>query len=332
MKLIDLHCDTFSRMHEEKIYDIDENNLHIDLKKLKKADSFIQVFALFDNKEITGYNLEEYNKLLDFAFNIIENNQNKFNLIKNYEDIKDNNKQNILVSTEDMGSIRENLENIKYYYNRGIRMGSITWNHENSLAYPNTMNPKLGLKKFGKEAVEYMESIGMIIDVSHLNDGGFYDVADITKEPFIASHSCSRTLCSNSRNLKDDMIKIIAGKGGIIGINFYSLFLSKLDKKTEEMIHQLIKEKNYTKADSLIYNFTSKNDDIIKHISHIRNIGGSEAIAFGSDFDGISCNLEMKDISGIQTLIPLLKKSGFSENEIEKLYYKNALRLFKDIL
>lgn len=333
MKLIDLHCDTFSRMYENNILNVENNDLHIDLNKLIKADSYLQVFALFDNKDKTYYKLEEFNKLIDFAFDLIDKNKGKYNLIKNYNDIEDTHKQNVLISVEDMGSVDGSFENIKYYYDRGIRIGTLTWNYENTLGFPNTMDSSLGLKKFGKEAVEYMNELGIIVDVSHLNDGGFYDVSDITKKPFISSHSCSRELCNHTRNLKDDMIRIIADKGGVIGINFYSLFLNEqISGATKEELELLIKNKNYEKLDEIIGKQVSKNEDIVKHLSHIKNIGGSDVIAFGSDFDGISCSLEMKDISGVPSLIPLLEKAGFTGTEIEKLYYKNTLRLFSDCL
>lgn len=333
MKLIDLHCDTFSRMYEENILNVENNDLHIDLNKLRKADSYLQVFALFDNKDKTDYKLEEFNKLIDFAFDLINKNKEKYNLIKKYDEIKDNGKQNILISAEDMGSVDGDFKNIKFYYDRGIRIGTLTWNYENSLGFPNTMDSSLGLKPFGKEAVEYMNELGMIVDVSHLNDGGFYDVYDISTKPFIASHSCSRELCNHTRNLKDDMIRIIADKGGVIGINFYSLFLNEhIQGSTKEEVEFLIKNKNYKKLDEIINKQISKNDDIIKHLSYIRNVGGSDVLAFGSDFDGISCKLEMEDISGLPVLISLLEKAGFKDEEIEKLYYKNALRLFSDCL
>ncbi len=332
MKLIDLHCDTFSRMYEKNILDFNNNDLHINLSKLKKADSFIQVFALFDEKDKFNYEIEKYNELINFAHNMIDKNKDKINFVEKYDDINNKEKQNIILSNEDMGSVNSNFNNIKYYYDKGIRMAALTWNYENCIGYPNTMDQNLGLKKFGKEAVEYMNELGIIVDVSHLNDKGFYDVYDISKCPFIASHSCARSLCDHSRNLTDDMIRKIADRGGVIGINFYSLFLRDINKDTKEKMVELIKQKDFSSLDNLMSGLESKNEDIIKHIEYIKNIGGSDVIALGSDFDGISCKLEMHDCSGIPTLIPLLEKKGFNIYEIEKLFYRNALRVFKDII
>ncbi|MPM36139.1 hypothetical protein SDC9_82734 [bioreactor metagenome] len=151
-----------------------------------------------------------------------------------------------------------------------------------------------------------MNELGMIIDVSHLNDGGFYDVSRNSKKPFIASHSNARNVTGASRNLTDDMIKVLGNHGGITGINFCKFFL----------------------GESKI----SKVDDIIKHIKHIVNVGGIDVVAMGSDFDGIPDDLEMKDISQMYMLQDALLKSGFNEDEIEKMMYKNALRVIKDVL
>ena len=151
-----------------------------------------------------------------------------------------------------------------------------------------------------------MNELGMIIDVSHLNDGGFYDVAKISKKPFIASHSNSRYITNHSRNLTDDMIKVISNSGGVIGMNFCNYFL----------------------GDSSVATI----DDIIKHIKHIVNIGGVDVVAMGTDFDGIPNKVEIEDISQMHKLQDRLLSSGFKEYEIEKMMYKNTLRVFKDVL
>ena len=155
-----------------------------------------------------------------------------------------------------------------------------------------------------------MEKLGMIIDVSHLSDDGIYDVYNNTKKPFIASHSNARGLCSHQRNLTDDMIRKIADRGGLIGANFYSTFLND----------------NYSGKDM------SRIKDIVEHMKYIANVGGIDCVGIGSDFDGIDCPLEFENSSNMQLIYHEMKKSGFSENEIEKVFYKNALRLFEELL
>jgi len=153
-----------------------------------------------------------------------------------------------------------------------------------------------------------MNELGMIIDVSHISDGGFYDIAEISRKPIIATHSNARAVTNHSRNLTDDMIKVIANCCGVTGINFYHTFLSEdqgVDSKLEYMVN---------------------------HIKHIHNVGGIDVIAIGSDFDGIESNLDIKDASEMGKLYDPLKKEGFSEDQIEKIYNKNVLRVIKDVL
>jgi membrane dipeptidase len=163
-----------------------------------------------------------------------------------------------------------------------------------------------GLTAFGREVVHEMNRLGMIIDVSHLSDKGFYDVAELSEAPFIASHSNSRSIKENSRNLTDEMIKLLAQKGGVTGINFFGSFLSN---------------------DNL-----SRVDDMVRHIKHIKSVGGIEVIALGTDFDGIEGELEIKNIGEIGILLQGLEKGGFSQEEIDKISYKNAARIIKDVM
>ncbi len=153
-----------------------------------------------------------------------------------------------------------------------------------------------------------MNTLGMIIDVSHLSDGGFYDVARYSKKPFVASHSNSRTICNHSRNLTDDMIRTLSEKGGLTGINFEKTFLLQGGSK-------------------------SSVKDMVKHINHIRNIGGIDVIGLGSDFDGIDPkNLEIRSMGEIDKLIIELQREGYHDSDIEKILYKNALRVIKEVL
>ena len=164
-----------------------------------------------------------------------------------------------------------------------------------------------GLKPFGKEIVEAMGAKGMIVDVSHLSDGGFYDVAGLLKGPFVASHSNSRSLCPHPRNLTDDMLRILGEHGGLAGLNFCPRFL-RPDQNASEI------------------------DDMVRHIRHMVNEAGLEAVGLGSDLDGISGDLEISNIRQIPLLERALKKSGFPESAIEKIFWKNALRLLRDTL
>ena len=165
-----------------------------------------------------------------------------------------------------------------------------------------------GLKPFGKEAVEYMNDLGIVIDVSHLSDGGFWDVVQVSKKPFVASHSNCRALSPHVRNLTDEMLRALAEKGGVTGLNFCANFL-KQDIQSEE----------------------SRVEDMVSHIVHMVNVGGLECAAIGTDLDGIGSELEIGDPTQMELLFHGLEQAGFSQDAIECIAWKNAVRVLCDI-
>lgn len=245
----------------------------------------------------------------------VEENEKIIEMAYNYQDIinnKSNNKISAFLTIEDGRSVKNDLKKIKKYHELGIRLITLTWNHENCFGYPNASDRKImtkGLKKFGIKAVKYMNKIGMIVDVSHLSDQGFYDVAEHSNKPFIASHSNARQLASHSRNLNDDMIKTIGEKGGVIGLNFAPQFLNK------------------NPADR-----NSRIKEMINHLNYIKNLGGESVIALGSDFDGITGSLEIDSSSKLPLLFRALKDSGWSQKLIDKFSFKNSLRVIKEVI
>ena len=286
---------------------------------MKKSDYMLQVFASYVDLDVTKNPVETCLSHIDLLYREIEKNKDDISLVYTYDDIiknKENNKMSALLSIEEGGVCKGNLSLLRNYYRLGVRMMTLTWNYENELAYPNghfydeASKKRKGLKEKGFEFIHEMEKLGMIIDVSHLSDDGIYDVYNNTKKPFIASHSNARSLCSHQRNLTDDMIRKIADRGGLIGANFYSTFLND----------------NYSGKDM------SRIKDIVEHMKYIANVGGIDCVGIGSDFDGIDCPLEFENSSNMQLIYHEMKKSGFSENEIEKVFYKNALRLFEELL
>lgn len=315
MRLIDLHADTLLKMKDKNITNMKENKLNVDINKLKKADSLIQVFAIYNDLS----NMENmYEKMMDFYefyIKTINSHDDELRVIKTYEDINmldEEKKIGVLISIEDSGPVDGKFDRINDLYKKGIRMMSFTHNYENCFGYPNSKDAEImnkGLKKFGLESIELMNELGIIIDVSHLSDGGIYDTLKYSKEPIIASHSNARTVRNVTRNMTDDMIKKLADKGGIIGLNFCGHFLG--DGEAE----------------------MSTVENMVKHVKHIVNVGGIECMACGTDYDGIPDNgIEIQDIGQIEKLELGLRKAGFNYNAIEKIYYKNALRLFRDFL
>ena len=323
MKIVDFHCDTISQLYDiresgENI-NLKQNRLHLDIEKMKKSDYMLQVFASYIDLGGNNKPLESCLSYIDLLYDEVKKNKDDIGMVYTYEDILtniENNKMSALLSIEEGGVCKGNLSLLRNFYRLGVRMMTLTWNYENELAYPNghfyneEKNERKGLKEKGFEFINEMEQLGMIIDVSHLSDDGIYDVYNNTSKPFIASHSNARSICSHQRNLTDDMIKKIGERGGLIGVNFYSSFLNN----------------NYKSSD------ISKIEDIINHIKYISNTGGIDCLGIGSDFDGIDCPLEFENSSKMQLICDEMKKSGFREEDIEKVFYKNSLRLFKELL
>ena len=212
------------------------------------------------------------------------------------------------MTIEEGGALQGRLENLRNFYRLGVRLVTLTWNYPNEIGYPNCEMKYRGqgLTEFGQQVVAEMNNLGMIIDVSHLSDQGFYDVATLSKKPFIASHSNARAVQDHSRNMTDEMIRIVAQKGGVMGINFSGDFLGGT--------------KNSNVA------------DMVSHIKHIYQVGGLDVIALGTDFDGIDSNLEIANIGEIHKLTDELSKNGFTAAAIEKIAYQNTLRVIKDCL
>ena len=310
MKFIDLHCDTPGRILYESL-DLKNQLCKVSIEKLKKGGSLAQVFAFFVNQELNDDSYDEFLKLYNKFMEEIKGNLNDIEIVRNIGELKNAKKVDKIgafLSIEEGEVIKGNIDNLKKVYEMGIRILTITWNYNNQLAYPGveyTYKNK-GLTKKGIEVIEECEELGIIPDVSHLSDGGFYDLIRVCKKPFIASHSNARAITNHPRNLDDNMIKLLAEKGGVMGINFCSDFLG------QERVSSI--------------------QEIIFHIKHIKNVGGIDVLALGSDFDGIENEVEIKDPSEFEKLYSSLKNNNFKESEIEKIFYKNVIRVFEETL
>lgn len=306
--MIDLHCDTILLLDEaENRANLKENPFSVDLKKLQKNHSLAQFFALFIELEAFDKPWNYFEKLYQRFKKEIDENSHIIKHVKSYEELINNDKISAFLTVEDGGIIGQDFNKLKKLYSLGVRSITLTWNFPNSIGYPNVNGySDQGLTKFGKEVVDYMNTTGMIVDVSHLSDAGFWDVANMTKKPFIASHSNARSIVNHSRNLTDDMIKAIANSGGVIGINFFPTLVNK--------------------------NHISSIDMIVEHMLYMINQGGIDVMAIGTDFDGIKGPLEIKDISQMYLLKDALSKKGLNQNQIDKIWQNNAKRVIREVL
>lgn len=321
MRFIDTHCDTMGECiaRSEGKVTLQNNPGHINMEKLIKGGAMAEFFAIFipthDSGAGKGVTLPPYD-YFQFVYKAylkeLEANKDVLAPACNYDDIMANKaagKISSVLTVEDGVPLEGKMVRLEEFYQKGVRLISFTWNYENSLGFPNSKDPEImnrGLKQFGLDCIERMNEMGMLVDVSHLSDGGFWDVVKHSKKPFIASHSCCRALCNHTRNLTDEMLHALGEKGGVVGINFASQFLNE--------------GAEYTDIQS-----------VVRHMLHIRDKAGLDALGFGSDFDGITSTLEFKDYTGLPLIVDALKPH-FTDDEIDKICSGNMLRLIRDTL
>lgn len=307
-----IHTDTLLNKYKDNDYNFNEFNkdFHIDLPRLKKAGVKLIVFAIYaaENYQANGDGLKKTIQMIDDFYDIIENCE-ELVLAKKHEDIiKINNEDKIaaILAVEGAQSIYS-LSALRVFNRLGIKLITLTWNHRNQIGDGVGENTKCGLTNFGKEFVKEMHSLNMIVDVSHLNKKGFWDVIEVSEFPIIASHSNVKRICAHPRNLDDAQIKAIAKANGIIGINFCPLFLNSNEQ-----------------ADI---------NDVFKHIDYIKNLVGVDFVGLGTDFDGISETPKgLEDVSKLEKLKNILFENSYSKQEVEKIFYKNVYRIFKNVL
>ena len=276
---IDAHADTITKaMGEGK--SLFRNDLHLDFERLSQLGTPVQVFAIWLSDEYLGNAFEYTNSAIDFFESELEKHSDIIRLALNLEDMERNARNGIasaVLALEGGEPLVGRIENVDHFYNRGVRLITLTWSRENELGYGVFSGSDAGLKPFGIEVVKRMNELGIIIDVSHLNEAGFWDVNRLSAQPYVASHSNAIAVTNHNRNLKDDQIRAIVEKGGIIGINLFPGFLSRSG--------------------------VAKMDDVMRHISHFIDLGAGNHLGLGCDFDGIPSAPEgLGDVSALNGL------------------------------
>ncbi|AEF80889.1 membrane dipeptidase [Leadbettera azotonutricia ZAS-9] len=319
-----MHCDTLMTAYQKKREDIFTTDTMLDIKRLKEYGAMAQFFAIFmpgpgsdsfanaggqfPDDEYIAYCLKVFENALVRHSDSIAQALTGNDVVKNSKA----GKTSAILSFEDGRPIAGRLENLDAWHQKGIRLITLTWNGENCFGFPNSLDKTemaKGLKPFGKEAILCMNELGIIIDVSHISAGGFFDVAELSKKPFVASHSNSYTLSPHQRNLTDEQIKLLADAGGVTGLNFAAQFLNadiECKKNTAALISA--------------------------HAKYIKKIGGIDCVGLGSDFDGIEGELEIGKVQDLPLLFDQFSRDGFTDDEIERIAWKNTLRVMTDIL
>lgn len=296
---------------------------HLDKFKAGKVDGGI--FVIWVDPPYDEDPKHRVGQIVECMNREIESSKDILNVITNYEDYvdTDDTRIKVLIGMEGLSHIDTDINLLDKYYNLGIRHASLTWNEENKLATGVLGDKNRGITSDGRLAIKKIEKLGMLFDVSHLNERSFWDVVNVASKPIIASHSNARALCDHDRNLNDLQLKSIAESGGLVGINSLREFVNESRNKQNV-------------------------DGLIEHIRYIADLIGIEHVAFGFDFCDFIDNTTLNsfydstdqspgvdglhDVSQVNYLITALRKCGFTKDEIGKITYENYARVIKEVL
>lgn len=295
MFLFDLHCDTITECLC-KNQSLIKNSLYIDIERGVKFEKWIQTFAFWIDDTYRGEPAyQRYLSQREILNRAIENNIGTLCLYKGEKEITPY-KCHVILAVEGGHVLGGKLSRIAELKSAGVSYLTLVWNSDNELG-SGVLGSGNGLTPFGKEAVTELEKCNIIVDVSHLNELGFDDVCSIAKKPIIATHSNSRVIHDNKRNLLDYQLEYIIKHKGLCGINFYPVFVNGGDDCTY--------------------------DDLVRHIDHILALGGEDILAIGSDFDGAKMPKILSGIDKMESFYEHLLKI-YSSSMVDKIFYHNA--------
>lgn len=310
--VFDLHCDTAMLLADPKQNEGQSllcNTFHIDLERGGTLPGYCQCFAMFTTQDMAGWGMgtpeEMFQRELQAISDGLAQNSNRICQAFTAEGIRQNLQKGIISAVftiEGPGGFGYDPQKLEELYRMGFRISTLGWNDSNPLTGSHATGG--GLTDLGREYVKEAQRLGMLIDVSHISDQGFWDIMEITQGPILASHSNSRSICSHSRNLTDDMFSAICETGGVAGMNLYVPFVGgkgDLDAFCDHVLHFL---------------------ELDPQCTHI---------GLGGDLDG--CDTLISGISGIgdyPLLADALRKRGLSDAQIYNIFWNNALRVLEN--
>lgn len=311
--IVDGHCDSLIHFVNDNPTHMEEfAGGHWDIQRARHAGVSLQFLAAFiETKYKPNRSLQRGLQLIEGAHRLIANHSDEVFLVQgkpDLEQIPDPNRLGILLSVEGGEILGEDLFMLDIIFKLGVRALGLTWNQRNALAAGiGEADTQLKLSNLGQEVVRRMNKLGMLVDVSHLNEAGFWHVLEVSEAPIAATHSCAEALCAHPRNLTDQQLRALGRHKGVVGVNFYPRFLKETG--------------------------VASRDDVVRHICHIAEVAGVETVGLGSDFDGIEETPEgLRHVGDYPLLLDDLIKTGFSSWEVEQIMGSNFLRLLSDVL
>lgn len=338
----DAHCDTAM-----KVLDAGEDFLlpggakHISFPEMIQADVRAQIFACFVlSSHYPGAEFERACRMIDAVVEMAASTDGELLIVRTGQELQDafeGGPRAGILSLEGADPLREDAETIHEFYERGVRSLIFAWQDN---AFSGTaFGSNTPLTKQGRRLLGLCEELGIVVDVSHLSDVTFEEVVNLSEKPFVATHSDCRALCPSLRNLTDEMIRTLSDRGGVMGINLSPAFLDPDFAATSKPLYEagiregVSAEEREELRGRMLAIPRPELDWVARHILHAIDVGGEDCIGFGGDLDGIG-----QTPTGIDTVadyakfIPLLREAGLSDQQIEKVCYRNFLRVFSEVL
>lgn len=293
-------------------------------ERLKKGEIEGGIFVIWNDPPYDSDPLKRTHQMMDAIRHEEPDCADILKVARSYEDMMEARKEGKMyafIGLEGLKSIGEDIDLIDEFYEFGARHAGLTWNEENPLATGVRGTPERGLTDVGRRAVKRIQDLGMLLDVSHLNDRSFWDLLDVASGPVIASHSNCRALCRNRRNLTDEQLRELARTGGVVGLNSFNEFVS--DVESEQTV-----------------------ENLAKHMVHMVEVMGIDHVGFGFDFSefleadtlssyasqAVPYTIGLEDASRVPALVEELRRQGFQEEDLEKMAWKNWHRVIRQVL
>jgi len=360
--ILDSHIDVPYRLWSQHLegLEIDDisgpTNGDFDFIRARKGGLNVPFFSIYlpASTEEDGTSHKMANDLIDMVEDIVTLYPEKFLLIKSVDDLSSLTNKNIVgiaLGMENGAPIQGDLSRVEYYYDRGIRYITLTHsktNHISDSSYDENIQWH-GLSEFGKTLIEEMNRVGLMIDISHVNDEAFYQAIELSQVPVIASHSSLRHFTPGfERNVDDVMLNKLAEKGGVLQINFGSSFISQRPRDYMDLMNNFLELKFGQSREGVseeVINearkeFFSKNkypyatlDEVLDHFDRVINLVGVDHVGIGSDYDGVGDTLPigLKDVSSYPSLIEGFLERGYSREDIDKILGGNLIRVWKEV-
>ncbi len=314
MLIMDAHCDTLMDIAagRRRLAERGKGG-HVDLPRMMDGGVSAQVFAVYVEQEyLPGAGARQALRLVDAFYREIEDNSDSLVLAvraKDVERARAEGKIAAFLSIEGGEALDGSIELLRIFYRLGVRLMTLTWSRRNELgdgAYEE--GTRGGLTRFGTDVVREMDRLGMVVDVSHLSEATFWSVMQVSTKPVIASHSNAKALCEHARNLSDEQARVIADKGGVVGVTFVGPFLGEGRQSVA---------------------------GVVDHIDHFAGIVGTSHVALGSDFDGVSDSalpLGLPDVSRVPAIPEELARRGYSDSAVRQIMGENLLRVVESVI